>query len=468
MSVRAIYEHEGWQLTSEAEYKDTKTPIPCVCPVCGKTCRISLNNFQSGTRCRHCRHDKIAALLRTSDAEIRRLVEGAGCTLLEIFRGKHNQPCVRYLCNCKRETVTGFREFKGRMTRCRECGRKRRAEKWRKTTDSFVAEAKAMYGKTAYCYDKVDYRSAIRKVIITCLKHGDFSQRPADHLSGYGCPTCGLERSVAARKLSNEYVQQVFEAAGCKWLDDEYITTKHPTNYIASCGHKEIIPLGNFLNGMGRLCKECAIKRQADKRRKSLEQFIKQANEHHGDCYDYSQFVYVNSHTKGTIFCKKHGGFLQTPNDHLQGRGCPTCRESQGERKIRLWLERNHKPHRQEYRYREAGIFDFVVRTPRGPAAIEFQGWQHYGPLNFGSTKPHAAMRSLYDCIRRDRKKAKWCQQKNLPLLAIPYWDYKRISEILDDFFAGREPRISEPPEIVKKYEPHRQKILERIEEKLN
>jgi hypothetical protein len=37
---------------------------------------------------------------------------------------------------------------------------------------------------------------------------------------------------------------------------------------------------------------------------------------------------------------------------------------------------------------------------------------------------------------------------------------------ILDGFFAGRTPRISEPPEEVKKYEPMRLKILGRLEEK--
>jgi len=38
-----------------------------------------------------------------------------------------------------------------------------------------------------YNYDKVVYKTAKTKVIINCPKHGDFEQKPNDHLSGYGC-----------------------------------------------------------------------------------------------------------------------------------------------------------------------------------------------------------------------------------------------------------------------------------------
>ena len=43
---------------------------------------------------------------------------------------------------------------------------------------------------------------------------------------------------------------------------------------------------------------------------------------------DYSEFKYINSKTKGKVFCTKegHGYFYITPNNHLQGRrGCPVC-----------------------------------------------------------------------------------------------------------------------------------------------
>lgn len=53
--------------------------------------------------------------------------------------------------------------------------------------------------------------------------------------------------------------------------------------------------------------------------------FIKKAMIVHGSLYDYSQVVYFNSKTKVRILCSEHGIFEQTPDKHLQGRGCPLC-----------------------------------------------------------------------------------------------------------------------------------------------
>ena len=55
------------------------------------------------------------------------------------------------------------------------------------------------------------------------------------------------------------------------------------------------------------------------------EIFIGKAKIIHGDKYDYSKVDYVNAKTKVCIICKKHGEFLQSPNKHLIGNGCPKC-----------------------------------------------------------------------------------------------------------------------------------------------
>lgn len=56
------------------------------------------------------------------------------------------------------------------------------------------------------------------------------------------------------------------------------------------------------------------------------EEFIAKAISVHGDKFDYSKTIYVNTRTKVTIICKVHGEFLQTPNAHIsQKQGCPVC-----------------------------------------------------------------------------------------------------------------------------------------------
>jgi hypothetical protein len=58
---------------------------------------------------------------------------------------------------------------------------------------------------------------------------------------------------------------------------------------------------------------------------KKTEEFIQKAKDKHGDYYDYSQVVYVNSHTDVKIICPKHGLYFQRPNNHLYGYGCKLC-----------------------------------------------------------------------------------------------------------------------------------------------
>lgn len=45
----------------------------------------------------------------------------------------------------------------------------------------------------------------------------------------------------------------------------------------------------------------------------------------HGHKYDYSRVQIINNRIKVEIVCQKHGPFLQAPDHHIRGRGCPTC-----------------------------------------------------------------------------------------------------------------------------------------------
>jgi hypothetical protein len=144
---------------------------------------------------------------------------------------------------------------------------------------------------------------------------------------------------------------------------------------------------------------------------------------------------------------------------------CPICNESKGEKAIAKYLEEKSIKFQREYRFKNSTIararFDFATKL----GLIEFHGIQHYLPICFGSKEKHAKIRSLISAIERDQKKERWCKQHKIPFLIIPYWDFDRIEEILDSFFAGAVPVISAEPEEVKKYEPMRQKIIERLKQ---
>ena len=57
------------------------------------------------------------------------------------------------------------------------------------STDEFIKKAKIIHGNK-YDYSKVKYQGNKAKVSITCPIHGEFWQKPNDHLCGRGCPKC--------------------------------------------------------------------------------------------------------------------------------------------------------------------------------------------------------------------------------------------------------------------------------------
>ena len=62
-------------------------------------------------------------------------------------------------------------------------------------------------------------------------------------------------------------------------------------------------------------------------KKQTREEFIEKAKIIHGNKYDYSQVVYVNSLTNVKILCKECGNiFKQRPGDHINKKyGCPKC-----------------------------------------------------------------------------------------------------------------------------------------------
>ena len=87
--------------------------------------------------------------------------------------------------------------------------------------------------------------------------------------------------------------------------------------------------------------------------------FIRKALRIHGNRYDYSNAVYVNTKIKIEIICKinNHKNFLQRPNDHLKGCGCKECAKKYFGASKRLTLEEFIK---NQTKYKVKG--DMIIR----------------------------------------------------------------------------------------------------------
>ena len=68
------------------------------------------------------------------------------------------------------------------------------------------------------------------------------------------------------------------------------------------------------------LKKSCAMSKKL-----TTQEWIEKAKLVHGEFYDYSKTVYINSDSRVSILCKEHGEFEQKAANHLQGKGCIQC-----------------------------------------------------------------------------------------------------------------------------------------------
>lgn len=85
------------------------------------------------------------------------------------------------------------------------------------------------------------------------------------------------------------------------------------------------------------------------------DQFIAKARQVHGDRYDYSKVQFRNTKTKIIVVCKRHGIFDVTPDNHMRGKGCPSCgreRQKDSHRKdASTFIEEARSVHGDHYDY---------------------------------------------------------------------------------------------------------------------
>jgi len=172
---------------------------------------------------------------------------------------------------------------------------------------------------------------------------------------------------------------------------------------------------GNLLAGKG--CNQCYL----ENKRFTLDDVLFEFNKKHGDYYSYDMSSYNNLHSKVKITCKKGHIFSQKVSNHIQGKGCPICRESLGERTIAKFLDDNKIKYDRQKKFKDCKYlnmlpFDFYI--PELNMAIEFDGIQHFKPIKqFGGEKEFEKVKT------KDKIKSEYCLINNIHFLRISYED---------------------------------------------
>ena len=310
---------------------------------------------------------------------------------------------------------------------CPVCGENKRRTGIKLTTQEFIERAKKVHGDK-YDYSKVNYIDTTTKICIICPEHGEFWQKPENHLKGQGCRKCADKRNREIKSFSVEdFIKKAKEIHGDKYDYSKVVYEGSNKKVCIICPeHGEFwqTPLTHVNGGCG--CKECRKEFLHKKFKSNKEEFVEKARKVHGGKYDYSKVEYVNSHEKVCIICPEHGEFWQKPYAHLNGHGCPGCAESKLEREVNLFLTNKRiQFERQktfEWLKRDKNMFlDFFL--PEQKIAIECQGEQHFREGNWCKTREENK-KQLKLNKERDLLKKTLCEENGISVLYFFHNNY--------------------------------------------
>lgn len=338
--------------------------------------------------------------------------------------------CVKIICpiHGEFEQPIWLHLRKSNKCGCMKCNKEYYIlKKTKKNANSFLKRAKIKF-KNKFDYSLVEYKNSTSNVKIICPIHGVFMQSPHDHLAGkFGCKNCSYD----SLKIKIKDLQYYIDMANLKHNFSYDYSLINKVEYFGSktsidikCKNGHIFKQNIMRHANGHGCPTCASPCY------NTNSLIELANKAHNFKYDYSKTIYTGSHKKITIICPKHGEFTQRCVNHISGSGCPMCKESKGERKIRYFLENNN------INFIIQKTFDDCKKVNKLPFdfyLIDYNICIEYdGELHYKSVEKFGGYKKLHATQINDEFKTKYCNKNNIKLIRISYKE--NIIEKLKEF----------------------------------
>lgn len=276
---------------------------------------------------------------------------------------------------------------------------------------------------------------------LNCNKHGEFDISLNSHKRGSGCPKCKSDKIAKLCTLSKEQVEQdffshlkeneklikVYQKKRRKYGWNEWWGT-------LLCSEHGKFEIRRSCHIKGKGCPKCRAKRISETNtfpKERVEQDFRRYLKSNETLINVYQKRNINNHNVwyATLLCDKHGKFEIEKQHHKAGKGCPKCSASKGEARVREHLTDNNITFEEQYKFKDCKYklqlpFDFYISSLN--LAIEYQGIQHYEPVDaFGGEKNFKIQQ------KRDKIKREYCEKNNIKLLEIPYTEYDNVEKIL-------------------------------------
>lgn len=167
--------------------------------------------------------------------------------------------------------------------------------------------------------------------------------------------------------------------------------------------------------------------------------------------------VIENLFNKGTKKCRCDCGNIVEVQTYNLTRGTTQscgCLKSKGELKINTLLTEMKISFKTQYSFNDCrfpdtqrlAYFDYAIfHNEQLICLIEFDGTQHY-------TGWSQKQESLEKIQQKDNFKNKYCQQHNIPLIRIPYWELDNINKeyLMRKITSAAEPDMEEAQDLIK------------------
>lgn len=274
---------------------------------------------------------------------------------------------------------------------------------YRKTNDEFIKELNDLNDFKDYqVLDK--YEKSTIKIRFKHLSCGNvFSMLPGCFLRGQRCPQC---RQKEAQKHRLEHDTQKFLANFKQMSNNEYTllgnyinaTTKIKFKHLR-CNNCFYMSPHHFIDDHAR-CPFCY-----GTPRKTIDEFKNQLSKLYGSRYTILDTKYVNTETHIKCKCNICGHVWRpTPANLLRGYGCPACSYSKGEQLIKHILDSEDIEYKSPVSFSDlvdAGRLRYDFYLPSFKVLIEYQGIQHYKPVDYFGGENQLKKQQLHDQMKR-------------------------------------------------------------------
>ncbi len=201
---------------SFVEYQNSKSKIKIICKLHGEF-EQEANAHLQGQKCKKCFNENQKC---TKENIIERAIKIHGdkynYTLVDYVDTKTK---IKIICKIHGE----FEQLPLHHIVAKQGCKKCTVDTLRSSKEEFIEKANKIH-ESKYDYTLVNYIDSTTKIKIICKIHGEFEQRPNDHLAGSGCRKCITDKQ---RSSKEEFIKKAKKLYGDKY---DYSLVEYKTN----------------------------------------------------------------------------------------------------------------------------------------------------------------------------------------------------------------------------------------------